>query len=376
MQQGNQYHRFGYQPFNEQTPPQQNQGHQSYEQTGSNFDEVGRARGAGLVSLVSSPLVMTGSLIVAAVIFAGIVMVSYPSSDDIPQPIPIVQAEAGPLKSAPEDVGGMEIANRDTTVFDAVEAGFEGGKPVENLLESAAAEEAPMTKAELLAKLKVQEAANDIPAEISEDLKEPSNTDTAAESVAETAPEVVEEKLIEAAEASAKGIPLPRPALHEPGASPDTIAFVRSVLDKKDGKTGTPVAAAAPAPKDIFEAEPQAPEAIEPAAGAATAPDPVAPAPSQAVKPASVPAVSSASGTHYVQMVSVPSKSAAEAEWSKIQKNFSSILSGSSHRIQEANLGEKGTFYRVQVGPYSEAAAKSLCEQVKAQKPGGCLVVR
>ena len=77
-----------------------------------------------------------------------------------------------------------------------------------------------------------------------------------------------------------------------------------------------------------------------------------------------------------MQVVSVPSRSAAEAEWSKLQKSLSGVLSGAPHRIQEANLGEKGVYYRVQLGPYSESAARSLCDQVKAQKPGGCLVVR
>lgn len=370
MQQGNQYHRFGYQPFNEQTPRPQSYERQSYEQGGTNFDESGQAPGAGFVALVSSPLVMTGALISAAIIFAGIVMVSYPSSEDIPQPIPIVQADAGPLKSTPEEAGGMEIANRDTTVFDAVDAGFEGGKPVENLLEAAPPEEVPMSKEEVLAKLEVQEdaAADEVPAEISENLKAPTPPVLTGEKTAAST--------IDPVEASAKGIPLPRPQkMHEPGASPDTIAFVRSVLDKKDGKTtsAAPVAQVVPdlipadpasAPVPVVEAAPQKQEIfpdnlakIEPAVGT---PAPVA-----------VPG-----GTHYVQMVSVPSRSAAEAEWTKIQKSFTSILSSAPYRIQEANLGEKGTYYRVQVGPYDEAAAKSLCEQVKAQKPGGCLVVR
>ncbi|MCD8526267.1 MAG: SPOR domain-containing protein [Alphaproteobacteria bacterium] len=71
----------------------------------------------------------------------------------------------------------------------------------------------------------------------------------------------------------------------------------------------------------------------------------------------------------------MPSRSAAESEWQKIQKAISP-LAGAPYRIEEANLGEKGMYYRVQVGPYAESAARSLCDQVKAQKPGGCLVVR
>lgn len=361
MQQGQQYHRFGYQPFGEQsspqaTRPQEGYNPASYSGNSGSFDEIAPASSGGIAALVSSPLVMTGALIAAAAIFAGILMVSYPSSDDIPQPIPIVQANPGPLKSTPEDAGGMEIANADTTVFEAVEgAPTTAPKQVENLLEAApAAEEEPMSKEELLAKLKTQETS--APAETPD-----------VEEVA-TAPEPAQTAL-----APKTAIPLPRPEktpdaaakpMHEPGTSPDTLAFVRSVLEQKDEKKAATVAAA-PKPQEIYGTPaaaplvPVAPQAIEPAAGT----------------PSAAPA-SSAGGTHFVQVVSVPSRSAAEAEWSKLEKSLSGILSGAPHRIQEANLGEKGVYYRVQLGPYAESAARSLCDQVKAQKPGGCLVVR
>jgi hypothetical protein len=77
-----------------------------------------------------------------------------------------------------------------------------------------------------------------------------------------------------------------------------------------------------------------------------------------------------------VQLASITSRSAADAEWKKLQSAFSAQLSASSFRVQEANLGEKGTYFRIQAGPYTEAQAKSVCESIKAQKPGGCLIVR
>jgi hypothetical protein len=398
MQQGNQYHRFGYQPFNEpqaQVQPDSPQSHNReaygrppYAAGNTGYDEIGAGK-AGIGSLLSSPLVMTGALIAAAVVFAGVLMVSYPSSDDIPQPIPIVQAESGPLKSEPAEAGGMEIANRDTTVFGAIDgkAAKDGARPVENLLETASsAEEQPMSKDELAAKLKTQGhkvveevASDDAPDAPVEALKEPGAKDA-----------------VDTAEASAKGIPLPRPErgpdavpavpMHEPGASPDTIAFVREVLGKKDEKTAAAIAATHKAgvvpAKDAGKDESLAADAdkiaaIEPASGTSAAPVPeVAKAAPALVDASATPAKApSAAGTHYVQVVSVPSKPAAESEWGKLQKSLSSVLGGAPYRIQEANLGEKGTYYRVQVGPFAEAEAKSLCQQVKAQKPGGCLVV-
>jgi hypothetical protein len=45
-------------------------------------------------------------------------------------------------------------------------------------------------------------------------------------------------------------------------------------------------------------------------------------------------------------------------------------------RIQEADLGAKGTYYRAQGGPLSEDKAQAICKAITAKKPGGCLVVR
>ncbi|MCD8562486.1 MAG: hypothetical protein LRY54_00060 [Alphaproteobacteria bacterium] len=166
MQQGHHYHRFGYQPFNEQQQAQSQassqfapQSRQGYGQ-GSPLESGGPLSGsAGGVfvrkvgAMLTSPLAMTGVLIAAAVAFAGVFIMSSPSSDDIPQPIPIVQAESGPLKSAPDEAGGMDIANRDTTVFEAINGGTAAQRPVENLLDSAShEEEQPMSGDELRGK--------------------------------------------------------------------------------------------------------------------------------------------------------------------------------------------------------------------------------
>lgn len=387
MQQGNQYHRFGYQPFNDpqaqvQTQPEsaQSYGRQPFAPAGAGYDEPGVGRTGRLGALLSSPLAMTGVLIAAAVVFAGVLMVSTPSSEDIPQPIPIVQAESGPLKSEPAEAGGMEIANRDTTVFGAIEdkVSKDTARPVENLLESASsAEEQPMSKDELVAKLETQghapvaEAApEEVPGAPAEDLKAPEAKTASAGVASVPSPE-------KGPDAS------PAVAMHEPGASPDTIAFVRGVLGKKDEKTAAALAQTHQAGAKIGSEKPELyanqVAAIEPSAGAAAAAPVLQVNTSPSVALASTPPAKSfaaSSGTHYVQVVSVPSKAAADSEWKKFQKSFTSILSGVSHRVQEANLGEKGTYYRVQVGPLAEADAKSLCQQIKAQKPGGCLVVR
>lgn len=434
MQQGHNYHRFGYQPFNEQQSQASGQSSQfapqvrpgyghapSYGDVAPLADERGGLLIRRVGAMLTSPLAMTGVLIAAAVGFAGVFIMSSPSSSDIPQPIPIVQAESGSLKSAPDEAGGMDIANRDTTVFDAIKGEGAASRPVENLLEAASnEEEQPLSDAERAAALKTPAtagAAGDAAAKAvapQEDAPKaetpqvespkPETAKTAtppsliaddaakAEVAAEDIPEAPAEGLkapaaatpvstatpVDTAEASAKGIPLPRPQnlqkgpaaapsvpMHEPGASPDTIAFVRDVLGKKDEKTASGAATSHYAP---VTPEPGKQEIYGETVAS------VAPA-SGTESPAVSAPKASAGGSSYVQVVSVPSRAAAESEWGKLKKSLSSVLGSAPYRIQEANLGEKGTYYRVQLGPYAEADAKSLCSQIKAQKPGGCLVV-
>jgi cell division septation protein DedD len=74
-----------------------------------------------------------------------------------------------------------------------------------------------------------------------------------------------------------------------------------------------------------------------------------------------------------IQLASSPSESDARATLSRLQKQFPNMLGGGS--IRRANLGNKGIYYRVRVGPLSRDAADKLCSQIKA---GGadCILTR
>ena len=135
---------------------------------------------------------------------------------------------------------------------------------------------------------------------------------------------------------------------HKAGESPETLEFVKNVLDKKDGKT---VASAS----DVAT---QTVAAVQPAAGDATRDFTITP------------------GSHYVQLGSVKSLDGASGEWGRLQKEFSEELAAAPHRVQAAELGDRGTFYRIQAGPMSKDSASAICESIKAQKPDGCLIVQ
>ncbi len=76
-----------------------------------------------------------------------------------------------------------------------------------------------------------------------------------------------------------------------------------------------------------------------------------------------------------IQLVSMPSEAAAWDAWKQISGKYSAQLSGLTAMVESADLGTKGTFYRVQTGPFATVAAAQ--ERCTAMKAAGldCLVV-
>jgi SPOR domain len=147
------------------------------------------------------------------------------------------------------------------------------------------------------------------------------------------------------------------------GTSPDTIAFVKSVLDEKDGKIAAGIEPGTEPTEAVTEtasaATVTAPEKIEPAAGAAA------------------PAVKSVvPGQYYVQLASVGAESGAPKEWTKLQKQFPSTLGSMKYRVQSAAVAGKGTMYRIQAGPLKRDDALNACAAIKIDRPTGCIVVQ
>jgi uncharacterized protein len=76
-----------------------------------------------------------------------------------------------------------------------------------------------------------------------------------------------------------------------------------------------------------------------------------------------------------IQLVSMPSEEAAWSAWKQLSGKYSSQLTGLTAMVESADLGTKGTFYRVQTGPFETVAAAQ--ERCSAMKQAGldCLVV-
>jgi hypothetical protein len=90
---------------------------------------------------------------------------------------------------------------------------------------------------------------------------------------------------------------------------------------------------------------------------------------------ATEPATTGQSG-YVVQVSSQRSADQAQAAFADMQRRYRSILGGFKANIQRADLGARGTYYRVRVGPMaSRNAALQICEQLKSAG-GSCFVTR
>ncbi len=80
-------------------------------------------------------------------------------------------------------------------------------------------------------------------------------------------------------------------------------------------------------------------------------------------------------GAFRIQLGALDSATAAEAEWRRLKRRHSDLLAQLRLRVQRANLGAKGVFYRLRVGPLADAGgAKGLCETL-ARRNVRCLVI-
>lgn len=80
-------------------------------------------------------------------------------------------------------------------------------------------------------------------------------------------------------------------------------------------------------------------------------------------------------GNWQVQLMSSPNKAAVEKSWLTMSKKYE-VLKNLPHEIESADLGAKGTFYRLKAGAFSsKAEAAAACSQIKSAG-GSCFTAK
>ncbi len=70
-----------------------------------------------------------------------------------------------------------------------------------------------------------------------------------------------------------------------------------------------------------------------------------------------------------VQLISLRTATQAQAAWRQIGRAHAAVLDGLPHRVERADLGRRGVFYRLRVGPFADrASARKLCRDLTARR--------
>jgi len=77
--------------------------------------------------------------------------------------------------------------------------------------------------------------------------------------------------------------------------------------------------------------------------------------------------VAPAAGGIWVQLASLRDEKGAASEWSRLSKKYPAALKGMEPKVDKADLGEKGIWFRLRAGPYADkAAAEQACKSLLA----------
>lgn len=98
--------------------------------------------------------------------------------------------------------------------------------------------------------------------------------------------------------------------------------------------------------------------------------------PQQQAAPAIAVNTPQAAGSYVVQVAAQKSEAEAQSSWQALQQRYGNVLAGQQATIRRVDLGERGVFYRAQVGPFtSRAQASEVCQSLKAAG-GECVIQR
>jgi cell division protein FtsN len=88
---------------------------------------------------------------------------------------------------------------------------------------------------------------------------------------------------------------------------------------------------------------------------------------------APAPAKAAAAGGYVLQIGAYKSQADADAAWKVYKAKHAALLSAYSDDVQQADLGEKGIWYRLRISGFADKElATSLCDRLKADG-GACI---
>lgn len=354
----------------------------NYGEEPQEFEAEGVPRGRRVLMIAAA---LAGAIVVGGGLAYGYKSIFGGASGDVP---PVIKSAEGPSKAKPADAGGKQFAHTDSKIMGRLGDGnaspasgdvdANGTRKVSTLVVGrdgsiqappvAAAQEAA---AEPPASPPVPAIDNGTPAVPGLTLVDafannrPSSAGAAIAAAVPPAAAKAAEKAVEVAEAAVAAVP-------QAPLKPVKIAKVQAA------KPADVAAASALVPTGSIEQTATAPAAPAPVkkpkkdkVAAATA------APS--VTSNSVATTGNGSNGFVAVLASVPRSNSSRIDalkrFADMQQKYGTVLAGKTPDVAEANLGTKGAYHRLVVGPPgSREQASNVCSQLKSQGYGDCWV--
>ncbi|MBS0273088.1 MAG: SPOR domain-containing protein [Proteobacteria bacterium] len=175
--------------------------------------------------------------------------------------------------------------------------------------------------------------------------------------------------------ADSDSVPPPPTAVTKP-APPPTATKPETKPVTKPAAAAAKAAEAVKAPEAKPVVKPAATKPMEtkaPAAQSKAVETATLPPPATTPKPAE--AASTAGGAYVLQIGAYKSQADADTAWKSFKAKHP-MAAGYSEDVRKADLGDKGTWYRLRMGSFTDkAAAASFCEKLKSDG-GNCLVAK
>ena len=329
------------------------------------------------LTLKSRSAFMVGSALLGAIALGGALAFAYKQSGGGlgSEPPPLVQADSSPVKEVPDQPGGKEFPHKNKLIYDRLQNADE-------------------PEAERLVSRQEDVAVPALPGPDMAAMPAPVATTDAAPPTTQALP-------------GAASIPVA--AVDDPAMPDGGPRKVKTMVVRPDGSVETPPVPAAPeaapaeaapaqaAPAQAAPAQAAPAEAAAPAAPAAPTPaaaaqpqeaqaapqEVAAPAPAPKPKPAAKPQQTAAAtpaaaarSKYVVQVGSKKNQTEALASFADMQQKYPTLLASYRPIVQKADLGTKGVWYRLRIGPITDkTAASKLCSQLKSQGLPDCLVM-
>lgn len=292
------------------------------------------------------------------------------SNGEEPKALPIIHAATEPFRVLPDDPGGAAILHRGSTLFDVMEAEHDDPLALDGVKMAARAEpetidemaeynasatgfelpEVPEKRTEslygMIEDLKTRPKEDDVQAVTPMDVNEKQALSEKLSAVIENAEE----------NARVEGVPAAMVEKTDESNTDEIISVETSpspqAIPVPSSKPSVPVKAVAIKRDSV----------VQPAKEKTFSLDRIL--------------NSESKKQYYIQLASMKNESDARTAYARIRDQYPALVEGVGVVYPKADLGARGTFTRIQVGPLSETEVKKRCAAYASSSRGGtCLVV-